>query len=303
MKRKRKNKSIVGFVFTYFLVVFLFAAIDWAIFRNNTTSFLISEQLNKRVDRYEFVTTEFNLATYHLNAKDLMPINVSDFTIKIMPQLNLLSLINDSISILAGSIVACESKLDSIVYAANDERENVIRLYRERELKSYIYSIDSLKEEMKGKDSTKLVLEGKFVEEANLQLKYAEKELSICNYILNNYGLFVPSEIMDSFHMYTENLLLLKSAIENKEKQRRVIVNDITNEEYKFNYNRRTSVGFIDFLYYSICVSTTVSFGDIAPNNDATRFLAVFELFICILLVGFILDRIIKRRKDSDNCG
>lgn len=66
MKRKSKNKSIVGLVFTYFLVVILFAAINWAIFRKNTTSFLISEQLNKRVDRYEFVTTEFNLATYHL---------------------------------------------------------------------------------------------------------------------------------------------------------------------------------------------------------------------------------------------
>ena len=300
MNRKKDNKSIPGLVFAYLGVIILFATINWLIFSNNTTSFLISEQLNKRVDRYDFVTKEFNLATYHLNAKDLMPINVSDFTIKIMPQLNLLSLINDSLSILSDSIETCESKRDSIVHVANDERENVIGLYRERELKNYRFSIDSLREEMKGKDSTKLVLDGKFIEEAQLQLRYAEKEVSINNYIINNYGLFVPSEIMDAFHLYTENLFILKTAIENKEKQRRLIVNDITNEVYKYNSNRKISVDFIDFLYYSICVSTTVSFGDIAPNNDITRLLAILELFICIVLVGLLLDRIIKRSKDED---
>ena len=55
------------------------------------------------------------------------------------------------------------------------------------------------------------------------------------------------------------------------------------------------SVGFLDFLYYSICVSTTVSFGDIAPNNGWTRFLAIAELLLCVLLLAVLLDGVAKK--------
>ncbi len=57
-----------------------------------------------------------------------------------------------------------------------------------------------------------------------------------------------------------------------------------------FHNNRHESVGLLDFFYYSICVSTTVSFGDIAPNNGWTRFLVIVELLVCVFvghLVGW----------------
>ena len=60
------------------------------------------------------------------------------------------------------------------------------------------------------------------------------------------------------------------------------------------------SVGFWDFLYYSICVSTTVSFGDIAPNNGWTRFLAVLEILLCMILLGILLNKIIAKLKAED---
>lgn len=65
----------------------------------------------------------------------------------------------------------------------------------------------------------------------------------------------------------------------------------------KFHENRREAVGFMDFLYYSVCVSTTVSFGDIAPNSGFTRTVAIIELLLCILLVGIVLDKINKKIK------
>ena len=39
-------------------------------------------------------------------------------------------------------------------------------------------------------------------------------------------------------------------------------------------------------------MSTTVSFGDIAPNSFGTRLMAVIEILFCILLVGLIIEKI-----------
>ena len=42
-------------------------------------------------------------------------------------------------------------------------------------------------------------------------------------------------------------------------------------------------------------MSTTVSFGDIAPNNGCTRFLAIAELLLCMFLLAVLLDRVTKK--------
>lgn len=62
-----------------------------------------------------------------------------------------------------------------------------------------------------------------------------------------------------------------------------------------FHHNRLKSVGLLDFCYYSICVSTTVSFGDIAPNTGWTRFLAIAELLLCMFLLAILLDGVAKK--------
>ena len=62
-----------------------------------------------------------------------------------------------------------------------------------------------------------------------------------------------------------------------------------------FHNNSHDSVWLLDFFYYSICVSTTVSFGDIAPNNGWTRFLAIAELLLCVLLLAVLLDGVAKK--------
>lgn len=70
----------------------------------------------------------------------------------------------------------------------------------------------------------------------------------------------------------------------------------------KFHKNRINSVGFWDFLYYSLCVSVSVSFGDIAPNNSCTRAIAIIELLFCLALIGVIVDKLNEsiNKKDED---
>ena len=93
---------------------------------------------------------------------------------------------------------------------------------------------------------------------------------------------------------------IVSSTVEKNslELERFELVRSIRKSVSSFHDNRRSSVGFLDFVYYSFCVSTTVSFGDIAPNNGWTRFIAILELLSCIVLVHFILTGMTKKENE-----
>ena len=112
-------------------------------------------------------------------------------------------------------------------------------------------------------------------------------------------GNFIPDSLSHQIRKCNEDYLGLTMTISELEMTRRDVTSQIRNMTKEFHANRRDAVGFMDFVYYSICVSTTVSFGDIAPNNGLTRTVAIIELLLCIILVGAIVDRIIKSGFDG----
>ena len=77
--------KIEHFVFCYAGIVPFFAFINQCIFRKDSTVFVISEQLNKHVERYDFLEPEIDLVKFQENAKDkdgintFKLINVSNF--------------------------------------------------------------------------------------------------------------------------------------------------------------------------------------------------------------------------------
>lgn len=55
---------------------------------------------------------------------------------------------------------------------------------------------------------------------------------------------------------------------------------------------RTARLGWIDFLYFSVGVSTTTTFGDIVPNSRVIRVIALSQLLFSTLLVGWIVSLI-----------
>jgi hypothetical protein len=59
--------------------------------------------------------------------------------------------------------------------------------------------------------------------------------------------------------------------------------------------NRRVQrLGFFDFLYFSMGVATSNTFGDIIPNDRIIRVAIVAQLLLSVLLVGLFIDAITK---------
>lgn len=51
-------------------------------------------------------------------------------------------------------------------------------------------------------------------------------------------------------------------------------------------------IGFWDFLYFSACISTTTTFGDITANLPWVRILVVLQIFAGIIIVAGFLNGI-----------
>lgn len=62
-------------------------------------------------------------------------------------------------------------------------------------------------------------------------------------------------------------------------------------------YLARTSrLDWLDFLYFSIGVSTTTTFGDIVPNIRAVRMVVLLQLIGSIFIVGYLVNSSISRQ-------
>lgn len=294
---RAKRHFLLAMIILYILIVVVFATVNWIIFFNNSTAYLISDQLNKHVERYEFLYTDIDLAAYHRNAKDSMPITISGFSEMIRPDLERLQSANDSLKKKNEAFEKCVARWNSLSREASELRDDSVNKVREMLLAGCQERIDSLKRFLDGKDSTKMIIEGKYVELAQLQYEYAKKNAKVEEMFRQYIGNFIPDSLSHQIRRCNEDYLDLSMEIQNVEGVRRNVTSRIRQATMDFHNNRLESVSWVDFLYYSICVSTTVSFGDIAPNNGATRFVAILELLICLFVVGYIVDRIVERKK------
>lgn len=283
-------------IICYVSIVSLFALINWCMFLYNTTSFMISEQMNKHVNRI-YVLWDIDstfMTKYHLGIKDQMPVSTEGFSALIKPDINKLDSLITTLDLIKKEKEGCDSILSLLYKFADGERQNAITSFKDSMLFISQQKIDSLKCYMKGRDSIEMILNGKYVELAHLEEGYTKKNLEVCSYVIEHWGSFIPDSTSEKLTHLNERRDRLARENSEMENQKTIVARNIAELINQFHQYRKETVGWEDFLYYSICVSTTASFGDIAPNSNWTRRIAILELLFCVLLVGFIIDRFNK---------
>ena len=248
--------------------------------------------MNKHVERYEFLDPEINLAAFHENAKDRMPVSFEGIYKLIEPNITRLETLSIALKTNQKNYLILKKEQKKVYKIADVERHKMIEEFIDSMMKGSQRRIDSLQEYMAGKDSTMLLLDGKYSELAHLESEYAKKNADVLTNVLEHYGSFIPDSLSRILTHYSNEIKRISSKIEELETTRRNVSTQIKDAARLFHNNRYDTVNFLDFIYYSICVSTTVSFGDIAPNSFGTRLMAVIEILFCILLVGLILEKI-----------
>lgn len=290
--RIRERYFLFTMIILYFFVVVLFATINWIIFFSNSTSFLISEQLNKSVKRYDFLTDSLDGEEYHSRAKDKMPITISGFSEIVNPKFAKRDSIKTILLLKQDTLSGYRHGLDSLGVIATEVRTVTIEHYKDSMMRNQQQRLDSINEIIAANDSLQMIRMGKYLERAHCELEYADKMQRVCSYVLKNYGKFLPDDLYNQIGVQNAEIIRLETEVTGLEIEERFLTRGIRDLINSFHNNRIESVGFREFLYYSICVSTTVSFGDIAPNDGLTRFLAVLEILLCVLLLGVFLNKL-----------
>ena len=276
----------------YVIIVFSFAFVNRALFLRNSTSFLISEQLNKSVKRYDFLIDSLDGEEYHSRARDKMPITISEFSEIVNPKFAKRDSIKAILSLKQDTLSSYLHGLDSLNKISVEVRAAMIEHYKDSMLREQKQRLDSINKIITANDSLQMIRTGKYVERAYCELDYANKMQKVCSDVLKNYGRFLPVDMYNQIGDHNVEVIRLETEADALRIEERFLTRGIRDLVKSFHNNRMESVGFWDFLYYSICVSTSVSFGDIAPNDGLTRFLAVLEILLCVLLLGVFLNKL-----------
>jgi hypothetical protein len=283
------------FAIGYIIIVVVFAFVNWITFNRNSTAYLISDQLNKSIKRYDFLTDSLDRDEYHLNAKDEMPITISKFSEVINPEFAKRDSIKVILALKQDSLGMYQHEMDSISKMAVKVRSATIQHFKDSMMRNQQDRLDSINELIAANDSIQMIRMGKYTERAHYEIEYADKMQQVSKYVLNHYGSFIPEEMSSQIGNYNLEVIRLECEVDNLKIQERFLTHGIRDLISSFHHNRQESVGLQDFLYYSICVSTTVSFGDIAPNDGWTRSLAIAELLLCVFLLAVLLDGVAKK--------
>lgn len=224
-----------------------------------------------------------------------MPITISEFGEMINPEFTKRDSIKAILALKQDTLGKYLHGLDSLGKIAVKVRSATIQHFKDSMMQYQQARLDSINELIAANDSIRMIRMGKYIERAHYEIEYADRMQQVSKYVLDHYGSFIPEEMSSQIGNFNLGVIRLDCEVDNLKIQERFLSHGIRDLISSFHNNRHESVGLLDFFYYSICVSTTVSFGDIAPNNGWTRFLAIVELLVCVFLLAILLDGVAKK--------
>lgn len=290
----------------YLLSVFIFSLIYYAAWRSSPDSFIVST---------------------HLNSQPILELNDflwrgGEYEIDLAKGISLYELKAKYDSYYA-DLVALETELDEItesqmqnevrradLSAAIDSNigeniENYERtmlgplLERERELEREVNYLErSLSSQANTNMNVELIrmLGDKRSELAEHRVERANLEYQTALYVVDNFSSFVSEDIYAKQSDLMEKEALAHDTYMQLEKDMRDIRLQAIEQIRKDTQHLVDRVGFIDFFYYSIGISTTTTFGDVTANRKMVRGIVSLQLLLCIILVSGLVDSVFVRR-------
>ncbi|VVM53268.1 ion channel [Pseudomonas fluorescens] len=147
------------------------------------------------------------------------------------------------------------------------------------------------------------------VAEANLRVKLAEVRVvqaeqmaEAYRYFISNIGQFGDPQLMaqmDQLHDKTQALAREREQACDLLSQKRTELIDVARTWRK---QRLDAVSWLDFLFFSIGISTTTTYGDVVGNSRLVRSLIATQLLICVFVMAGFVSSVVSKpgRRDGD---
>lgn len=263
--------------------IFIFGFVYWVIFFIKPDSFNFANGFNsKPLSNFlgEFYETDVPSAVYALDFQAA----VSRFKDE---SLELKSRYEQS-SLLENERTALEAAFDELYRELDKDRAKEVDIYN----KKNIEPLESESEEIEQKLSSRDYSTQQRVDLRTRNLEISKKLLAHHSFVLSNFGQFGSADLRDRIQDEDQKLQIFRekhARAEEDYREKRVEVYDAFMQARADIFS---SIGLVDFLYFSACVSTTTTFGDITANNRWVRLLVVLQILIGIMILAFFIQSI-----------
>lgn len=299
-------KKTLKFGLLYFLSIILFALIYYAFWYIRPDHFITNQSINIHpIKEINSILWDDKLMT-----PSKIPISLLDLQKKQSTLSNKIMDLEQKSSYLKNEYSKLEVNGGNLELIRNKELSENIEDYRRRTL---------IPHEKKEAALTKNILELEVVLEkelnpikrypmiinlgkkrialAEFRVEKAKVEYNIADYTLKNLREFMSKETIDKFELISNNRL----ENETLRLSYSVEVSQIRSRLYSLALEYRTNIikqfNYIDFVYYSVGIATTTTFGDITANSKLIRFIVTIQLLISIFILGAFANCALSSKK------
>ena len=137
---------------------------------------------------------------------------------------------------------------------------------------------------------------------ANLRVVQAEQMANAYDHFIINIGQFGDSQLvaqMNQLHDTTQANAREREVASTELMQKRT---ELISVAQTWRKQRLEAVSWVDFLFFSIGISTTTTYGDLVGNSRWVRTLISAQLIICVFVMGGFVSSVVSGsgRRDAD---
>lgn len=295
---KIKHKSAIA----YSLIILCFAAIYYVTWSVNPDAFIKNSALNTTP-----VNNAINLA-FSYNGEtheDYDNISNEDFfeeTLKAKKEFD--RIIGQNIN-LKSKLSQQESNLKLISESLSKAWARNTRMYVDESSLKYRNELNIKENELNAILSLKnksqesqlgIMLADKNVEISKIKLRIATVEYDALEKTLSHAGDFNDPKIVSELNATNKIVDDIRSELIANNKEIIKIKNNVQNLLSK---RQKEDLNFWDFIFYSIGISTTTTFGDLLANSRLIRVLVCIQLVLSILVLANVTQSFLSKNKYS----
>ncbi|MGB0564302.1 MAG: hypothetical protein ACPGVO_21255, partial [Spirulinaceae cyanobacterium] len=232
---------------------------------------------------------------------------------KIQAEVNLLAKEIDSegskINSLKENQDSLDEELDELLDKNEKIREKNIEKFKEQEIGDLDNRIDEAERDIENLESIieersnsffdhgyAIVISQLEIDLVNLELERANKALAVSNKIVDKWADFGDEELSRQLNLIHNERLDISEEI-NATRLRMLNAQRNLDESLNSWYSARVSaLGRIDFLYYSIGISTTTTFGDIVANSHFVRLAVSIQLVLSVVAAAGFTNSLLPEK-------
>jgi hypothetical protein len=305
-----KRYSVVGggimrtrktLVWVFFLTAVIAALIYWAIWMQNPDYFVVQQEVNL------YPVASLQTFMWKEPPSDLPDqlTGLTDMYKEVLPLLAIAKRLREEQARVGIDIDRLEKDLGEISKVLEANRTKRIEEFRQREIEplereraqiqELITALQAGPSRPPVRFGPRVVVADRRAQLAQYELRMAQKRVEIADRVVREYAGFARTEDLQKWKRLEEQVRSAKDLLSVLDKERADLREQAAKLGAKWKGDRVGRLGLLDFVYFSLGVSTTTTFGDIIPNHTVTRTLVTIQLLISVVTMGLFVNSLSRR--------